>query len=408
MKKALETYKQLLTQKTLIYILLPVLYIASFLLVNAAIDTSSSITSNDSTILESKEVSSTPVTLSEQYPPVTGERTVAVILVNFLDDQDEPGTPEKTLEIMSEVSDYFEEVSYGAVHLSTDVYGWWTLPFDTSRCTEQGSHLVGLDIKKEAIRRGVNLSPYNHVIFVFNKRQGSWCKGGLGTVMGGQGMVWLTWEDTYAGEKTSFDSLYGISRIVHEIGHNLGLKHANRLDCGETTFGDSCTTIGYGDFYDAMGTLSQYRASHFNAFQKMKLGWISDAQDIENRIQTITEDGEYFIDTYETPGGIKALRFPRGPGIKGGTDYYYIEYRQPIGWDTELKEGTHTATNGVLVHLGNDTIDNSSRLLDMQPTNTTGHELLQRNTFKDTETGVEIQLLDTSTKGATVRVRLAE
>ena len=80
----------------------------------------------------------------------------------------------------------------------------------------------------------------------------------------------------YAALPGSTVVLFDLSRIVvvHEQGHNLGLQHASSRQCFRgtrpVTWSRRCRLSEYGDAIDAMGN---YRAGHYNAFYKARLGW---------------------------------------------------------------------------------------------------------------------------------------
>lgn len=337
---------------------------------------------------------------SAHYAPALGERKVAVLLVNFLDNPGEPGTVDQAYQAMESVNDYFEESSYNQAYLNTDVYGWWTLPYETSRCSEVDGYPVSAEILDEAARRGVDLSGYDHLIYVFSESFGVWCSSGAGTFSPGyQGKVWRSWIDPVGSTETAFDGTKGIETTIHELGHNLGLWHANRLDCGTEVLGANCVTVGYADFYDSMGSSSI--GPHFNAFHKERLGWISSDVTSPNQISTITRSGTFLIDPYAADGGVKALRIRRGPNATGGVDHFYLEFRQPIGWDAGFAQHAY---EGILVHLGNDTLADSSRLLDMTPGEMWEHVLRPGRPFYDPVSDVTLEVLSVSGDGALVDI----
>ena len=56
---------------------------------------------------------------------------------------------------------------------------------------------------------------------------------------------------------------FGLIVTAPELGHNLGLHHAQALDCASAPMTGTCTTLTYGDTADMMGN---YRTAHFNPF----------------------------------------------------------------------------------------------------------------------------------------------
>ena len=104
--------------------------------------------------------------------------------------------------------------------------------------------------------------------------------------------------------------------ILHEMGHNLGLKHSELLyNCSS----DECShEPNPYDYYDLMGYAD--KAGHLNAAYKYRLGWVED-----KNVISISKSGTYSINPIE--------KNTDGPQIlKIGRDYY-IEYRQALGWD---------------------------------------------------------------------------
>ncbi len=347
------------------------------------------------------------------YAPALGTRKIAVILVNFLDDTSEPGTVEEAQQAMDTVNAYFAESSYGQLITTSDVYGWWTLPYNTSRCTE--FPIVSNEILQEAEDRGVDLSAYKHLIYVFNHQHGGYCGSGGGTVSPNspRGLVWRTWTHVVGGEAAHFDGVAGINTTLHELGHNLGFWHARWLLCGQQTLGDSCTAWHYGDRWDTMGGGKDIHP-HYNAFHKERVGWVSSDPTAPAVLQNIYKSGVYTITPYEQGAGTKVLKIRRGPNATGGIDHFYIEYRQPLGFDVGfLNYGYGNVFDGIMIHMGNDTMADSSDLLDLEPSdnNTTNSgvgnfniALEPGNRFHDNVSQVTVEVLSAGTSGATVDV----
>src|SRR4029434_10743630 len=111
---------------------------------------------------------------------------------------------------------------------------------------------------------------------------------------------------------------------------------------------------------------------HFNSFGKLRLGWLAPEE-----VPVVRSDGTYAIAAYETVSGTlpKALRIPKGTDPTTGLPvYYFLEYRQPLGWDAVLADWWgHNLTSGVIVRIGTEGAPNSSYLLDMSPGSDTSY-----------------------------------
>ncbi len=145
--------------------------------------------------------------------------------------------------------------------------------------------------------------------------------------------------------------------VAHEIGHNLGLHHARFLNCGDAVYTENalntCGYVEYGDF-DDMG-LDYEPTFHFNAVFKELLGWLQP--------QLVATTGIYPLASYELGLGTKALEI----APLQASDSFYIEYRQPIGYDSQMGLVVYNSDpgiNGPFIHLGG----NPSYLLNMNRT----------------------------------------
>jgi hypothetical protein len=197
--------------------------------------------------------------------------------------------------------------------------------------------------------------------------------------------------------------------VAHELGHNFGLQHSHSNDCDPTPLGTNCTTYDYGDVADTMGGNT---ASHFNSFQKERLGWLNAGT--RPPIVTAATSGSYTIGAYASPQvDAKALRVLKGTdAATGARTWYYIEYRQAVGFDTGLASLYQTnLVNGVLIRTAVEGDRNSSYLLDMTPNTVptfdmTDAALVPGQAFVDGQAGVTITLTARDAAQATVNVTL--
>jgi hypothetical protein len=71
-----------------------------------------------------------------------------------------------------------------------------------------------------------------------------------------------------------YNDLSGCTTLPHELGHNLGLKHASFIDCAGAPFADDpisgCTSQEYGDTYDFMGQ----GCGETSGIGRAYLGWL--------------------------------------------------------------------------------------------------------------------------------------
>ncbi|NQY87539.1 MAG: cadherin-like domain-containing protein [Colwellia sp.] len=275
-----------------------------------------------------------------------GEQKTLVLLINFQDNPTEQPWTKAEVESMvfGTVNDYYQEASYGQTWLTGDVMGYYTLPI-TSTCDISDIHTNSHEI---AINNGIDVNGYDRLIYIFPKSDACGWRG-QGTVGGAPSRSWINGE-------------LNLLTIGHELGHNFGLKHAKELSCNRDYISENCIEITYGDVLDIMGKSE----GHFNAFNKEKLGWLTPDR---GEIVIADSDGSYMLEPYETvsAGVAKVLKIRRGTDtISGQPLWYYLEYRQPIGFDGFLTG--KAITDGVLIHLNSNAEDiNSSLLLDMTP-----------------------------------------
>lgn len=322
------------------------------------------------------------------------------------------------------VNAYYKENSFGALSLrgldrdDGDIFGPYTIAMDghNGACDYPGWSNAALE------ESGISPSDYDNVIFKFPRvDEGFPCSVAAGWAnLPGR----FSWIDGYA---------YSFGVFAHELGHNFGAHHASSLACVDgagvpATLGSTCARNEYGDPAEVMN--SRGSQGHMSVFHKAKLGWLS-----AGNLVTVNQDGDYTIAPLEsTSQGAIGLRIRMGfnPGgdatLGDGGSYdgndrlpegpidYYIDYRQPVGWDSWLGGGrSNNLIKGVSIRVGSAMYDSDlifqSRFLDMHPETADPWDgqwdgaLQDGETFSDAH-GISIEQLRHSPSGVTVRIRL--
>ena len=247
---------------------------------------------------------------------VSGERRVAVILVNLQDTAvscSASPVAETFFTGASSTARAFAEMSFQSVSFPADsdgngrpdVFG----PFRVNAWRASPCEYWKWSAEADAAARaaGVDLNLYQHRVYVL-PGDTSCGYSGLGSV-GCTNSICQVW---------SFSCSSGYV-FTHEIGHNLGMQHAASDSDGNGTADNE-----YGDGSDVMGCCGPY---HPNAPHKAQMGWLPPDKVVD------LEPGSHFLrlapieadpaDTLD-PQALRALGF------------YYVSTRKAMGFDAGL------------------------------------------------------------------------
>src|SRR5690349_20162668 len=312
---------------------------------------------------------------------------VLVILANFSNTTAPAFTQSQAQQVMTSssnsVANFYDEVSYGGQQLNVTVTSTWVRMNLAATCN-YSSIGTAADISAQALSSLYNGLNYDFVVYVFPQQNCGW-----------SGLAYVGFpHQSFINGTNAFKTQV----VTHEMGHNFGLYHAGGLNCGSATIGGACSAAEYGDPWDTMGN---QRAMHYNATQKLGLGWIG-----ATTVKTHSSgSASYTISPLETGGASTyAVKIPTSKASRT----YWLEFRQPIGFDAPLSAYPN---NGVQVRVSDPfewtSGSDDTELLDMTPGSTGGFTdstLVVGQSFLDSTYGVNIIVTGASASAVTVSV----
>lgn len=356
-------------------------------------------------VLEDAEAVSSPA-------PTIGKRKVLTVLFNFTNNQTQifsvATARERVFTGAKSANKYFKEASYyryeltGVQNPDGDVVGWLTIPYTDNYCNVVYSTLWTQAADGLARDNGYEPNDYNSILYVFPSvcNNGAAALAQLGTI-----------GDTTTLRRVWFFAQFSESQIIHELGHNLGLNHANALRCSGAMIPNDCQNVEYGDPFDEMGSDSSATSYFFNNYFRLCLGWLT------GHAPTVTVSGNYTLVAPSFPAkGNQVLRIPLKLDNSEYSGFSYtLEFRRPYSFDNKFYGlGSYTynpAFEGVSIRYTKDElVGYKTSLIDTTPNTPGGFldaPLSVGKIFTDVQNGITITTLSVNPMlGARVRIQL--
>lgn len=299
-----------------------------------------------------------------------GRKRLLLVRVDFSDLPGAPFTPERGTNLLTELDAFFTEMSYGKAGFQAAGSG---SDFTSVLRMPRTAALYGLldpsqlrnDALAAARNTGFDPARYDLDVICFGNVSGFKFTGFA--YVGVRG-AWVKNAFTHCGP------------IAHELGHNLGLNHANLWDTGGYSILGPGREVEYGDTSDTM-SLNTGTSRHFNARTKRLLDWLTDEQ-----VATPQASGRLRLfahDIAAPAAGPRAIRIARDPRTN-----YWLEFRA---------RHTNSPTSGSSLALrwANAT-NRPTLLLDTTPGSPPGARdafLRPGHTFSDPALGLHVTVL---------------
>lgn len=266
---------------------------------------------------------------------VLGGHTLTVLPVYW--STKDSATTSSLASVATRTAQYWSEQSAGGIAITTSVRAWSKIA-DPGSCDEDVLRARAL-----AANGITSLGPNDHVLVYFPTRPD--CGGWAGLASIGGNTIWV---NGYALEDV----------FTHELGHNLGLGHANTAACYSASAQvalllpvTSCHRQEYGDRADVMGIATSAPSGNLTTAFADFLGLATVVRPDPAAVTNVT------LQPLSAVTGTRAIAIP----VSGGV--VYIDYRPAAGRDTRVR-----AWAGVQAHLR--TVSGNyptTYLLDMTP-----------------------------------------
>ena len=294
------------------------------------------------------------------YIPKQGALRVVVLLAQYTDKSfviDDP--VEKFTRFFNEnhyadngstgsVRDYYLASSNGVLDIQYDVYGPYTLSHEeayyggnTQMSSTKNAQELVKETAKLAANAGVDFTPYDNTNGGYIDLVAIITAGHNEAEGGSASSIWphqsTIWSPTYVSGKALSDYLMiselrgssgkrmaNIGTFCHEFGHVLGLPDLYNTEKGDVYTVGTWDIMCSGSYNNSSRTPPVY-----SAFERFVLGWLTPEQ--------LSSANKYVLGSIEETNQayiVSATTHNLKPFSPSPSEYFMIENRQRVGWDT--------------------------------------------------------------------------
>lgn len=249
-----------------------------------------------------------------------GRRSFLYIRAAFPDSPVDPQNEQECYDGLKGMNDYIVQNSYGRCYFTYAVPPLVILPYPLAWYSRYDTDIGGGDYviqnhaRQIARNMGYDYNSFDLDAVRWNGGPGAY--GGSASV-GGRGMRL----------KSS-----GVTTFLHELGHNLGVWHANRWQTSPPSFIGPGTNHEYGNKFDIMGTGAGV-TGHYTSSFKNTLSWMPQEQ-----FWNVTNSGLYRIHQFDAAIADPSLRYALRIRKDVEKDYW-AEFRQLLTTNTAFMNG---------------------------------------------------------------------
>lgn len=222
----------------------------------------------------------------------TGQRKLLYIRATFPDHLKDPQSDQECHDELRQIVDYMMTASYGRCYFTYTVAPLVVLPYPESWYVQAQTENLSADIyinqqaRTLAKAMGYDTAQYDLDVVRWDGVVGSY--GGSASV-GGKGL-------RMKGN--------GVTTLLHELGHNLGVWHANRWLTNPVSVTGPGANAEYGNYFDLMGSGGTSVNGHYTAYFKKIMNWLPDEQ-----FFAVGSSGTYRIAQFDAATADPAQRY---------------------------------------------------------------------------------------------------